>query len=91
MSKVISYLNCGIIEKPKGRSEVRFIVYKFEDIFVKILPFLTKYPLQGVKSADFLDFKKIANLMKDKSHLTLEGSNKVSFFKAGMNKARIFK
>lgn len=88
-SKIISYFNCGIIEKPKGRFEVRFVVYKFKDIFVKILPFLKKYPLQGVKNADLLDFIKIANLMKDKSHLTLEGLNKIRLLKAGMNKGRV--
>jgi hypothetical protein len=49
MSNIISYLNSGVIEKPKGRSEVRFIVYKFNDIMVKILPFFKNYPLQGVK------------------------------------------
>lgn len=40
MSKMIYYLNCGIIEKPKGRFEVRFVVYKFEDIKTKIISFL---------------------------------------------------
>lgn len=89
MSKIISYLNCGMIEKPKERFEVRFIVYKFNDIFVKILSFLNKYPLQGIKNADFLDFKEIVNLMKDKSHLTLEGLSKIRFLKASMNKGRV--
>lgn|GEM_PF-6461101 len=45
MNNIISYLNCGIIEKPKGRFEVRFIVYKFNDILVKLIP-LNKYPLK---------------------------------------------
>jgi len=68
MKNIIPYLNCGIIEIPTRRSEVRFIVYKFEDIFVKILPFFRKYPLQGVKNADYLDFNKIADLVENKSH-----------------------
>lgn len=89
MSNIISYLNCGTIEKPKERLEVRFVVYKFYDIFVKILPFLNKYPLQSFKNSDFLGFVKVANLMKDKSHLTLEGLNKIRLLKVGMNKARV--
>lgn len=34
MSKIVSYLDCGIIEKSKGRFEVRFILYKFNDILL---------------------------------------------------------
>jgi hypothetical protein len=86
---VVSYLKCGNVENPKGRSEVRFVVYKFEDILDKIVPLFNKYPLQGVKNKDFLDFTEIAGLMKNKSHLTLEGLNKICLLKAGMNKARV--
>jgi hypothetical protein len=85
----MSYLNCGNIEKPKGRSEVRFVVYKFNDILVKLLPLFKNYPLQGVKYEDFLDFSKIASLMENKSHLNSEGLKKNSTIKAGINKARV--
>lgn len=73
MSKIMSYLKCGNIEKPKGRSEVRFVVYKFNDILVKLLPLFKNYPLQGVKHKDFLDFSQIASLMENNSHLNSEG------------------
>jgi hypothetical protein len=81
MSKIISYLSCGNVERPKGRSEVRFVVYKFNDIWVKILPLFKKYPLQGVKKADFLDFNEIAKLIENKSHLNPEGLKKNLSFK----------
>lgn len=90
MKSIISYLNCGIIEIPKGRSEVRYIVYKFEDILVKILPFFSKHPLQGVKNADYLDFNEAVNLVEKKSHLTSEGLEKILLLKAGMNKGRVY-
>lgn len=89
MSKIMSYLNCGKIEKPKGRYEVRFVVYKFNDILLKILPLFKNYPLQSVKHEDYLDFSKIASLMEKKSHLNSEGLKKISIIKAGMNKARV--
>jgi hypothetical protein len=73
MSKIMSYLKCGNIEKSKGRFEVRFVVYKFNDILVKLLPLFKNYPLQSVKYEDFLDFSKIASLIKNKSHLNSEG------------------
>jgi len=89
MSKIISYLSCGNVERPKGRSEVRFVVYKFNDIWVKILPLFKKYPLQGVKKADFLDFNEIAKLIENKSHLNPEGLKKICLLKTGMNKGRV--
>lgn len=39
ISNIVSYLNYGIIEKPKGRFEVKFVIYKFDDIFIKLIPF----------------------------------------------------
>ena len=50
--------------------------------------FFDKYPLLGVKSKDFSDFCIMANLIKDKAHLTQEGLNKIRQIKAGMNKGR---
>jgi len=89
MGKIMSYLNCGNIEKPKGRFEVRFVVYKFNDILVKILPLFKNYPLQGIKYKDFMDFSKIASLVDNKYHLNLEGLKKISIIKTGMNKTRV--
>jgi hypothetical protein len=47
-----------------------------------------KYPIIGVKSKDFADFCLIAELMKNKKHLTTEGLNQIRQIKAGMNKGR---
>jgi hypothetical protein len=89
ISNIVSYLKCGNIEKPKGRSEVRFVVYKLNDILAKIIPLFKNYPLQGIKKADFLDFDKATLLLKYKHHLNLDGFKKVCLLKAGMNKGRI--
>jgi hypothetical protein len=50
-----------------------FTVRKLSDILKIIIPFFEKYPLRGTKSLDFADFCKVAELMKDKAHLTKEG------------------
>lgn len=89
IGNIVTYLKCGLVEIPKERSEVRFVVYKFNDITTKIISFFNNYPLQGVKKADFLDFCKIASLMKNKSHLNLDGLREISLLKAGMNKGRV--
>lgn len=89
-NKFIDYLGCGKIEKVSTRpNEVRFVVYKFSDIINKIIPFFQNYPLHGIKSQDFKDFCKIANIMESKDHLTLEGLKKIKSLKSGMNTGRI--
>lgn len=89
-NKFIDYLGCGKIEKVSTRpNEVRFVVYKFSDILNKIIPFFQNYPLHGIKLQDFYDFCKIANIMENKDHLTLEGLNKIKSLKSGMNTGRI--
>lgn len=91
LNKIVDYLECGGIEKVSTRpTTVTFVVYKFINIKDKIIPFFQKYPLQGVKSLDFNDFCKIANIMITKEHLTLEGVKKIKSLKSGMNSSRIF-
>jgi hypothetical protein len=50
--------------------------------------FLDKYPLVGVKVKDFEDFKRVAELMNSKGHLTKEGLEAIRKIKQGMNTSR---
>jgi hypothetical protein len=65
-----------------------FTVSSLSDLVNKIIPFFEKYPLQGSKRLDFIDFCKIANLMKEKRHLTMEGLEDIRKIKFGMNTGR---
>jgi len=87
INSLIPYLNCGILVKTK-RGEVYFTTRKFSDITGIIIPFLKQYPMIGVKSEDYLDFCKVADLMAEKQHLTEEGLNLIRNIKAGMNSNR---
>jgi len=60
----------------------------FADINANIIPFFDKYPLQGEKAKDFMDFKKVALLMQSKAHLTREGLEEILKIKSGMNARR---
>ena len=46
---------------------------KLVDIFEVIIPHFDKYPLVTQKLADYILFKEIVSLMKNKEHLTLDG------------------
>jgi len=44
--------------------------------------------IQGVKQLDFQDFCKVANLMSEKKHLTIEGLESIRLIKSKMNQGR---
>nr|YP_009945114.1 LAGLIDADG endonuclease [Monilinia laxa]QOE17478.1 LAGLIDADG endonuclease [Monilinia laxa]QYB19898.1 LAGLIDADG endonuclease [Monilinia laxa]QYB19983.1 LAGLIDADG endonuclease [Monilinia laxa]QYB20075.1 LAGLIDADG endonuclease [Monilinia laxa]QYB20226.1 LAGLIDADG endonuclease [Monilinia laxa] len=56
--------------------------------WIKVLPLLEKYPVQGVKYKDYCDFVKVVEIVKNKTHLTAEGLSLVQKIKAGMNTGR---
>ena len=60
-------------------------VDKLKDIFEVIIPHFDKYPLITQKLADYILFKEIVNLMKNKEHLTLDGLNQILSLKASLN------
>jgi len=82
------YLGCGLTNKHSGDATV-FIVTRLYDITEKIIPFFDKYPIIGVKSQDYQDFKKVAKLTTNEDHLTTEGLDNIRKIKAGMNKGRV--
>lgn len=60
-------------------------VDKLNDILEVIIPHFDIYPLVTQKLADYMLFKKIVSLMKNKEHLTLDGLKKILSFKASLN------
>jgi hypothetical protein len=89
MKNLVQFFNCGHINCHFISSSIQFRVDKFSDICDKIIPFFTKYPLRGGKALDFANFCIVAELMKNKAHLTEKGLQKIIKIKANMNKARL--
>ena len=90
LKEFIGYFNCGrysICSKMAGD----YIVTKFSDINIKIIPFFNKYPIFVLKSLDFSDFEKVAKLIENKVHLTAEGFEQIRQIKLGMNRGRMNK
>jgi hypothetical protein len=86
IESLISYLGCGIYTQKDNY--VEFVAQKFTDIFENIIPFFEKYPLQGVKVKDFLDFCKAAKIIERKDHLTKDGLEQILTLKQSMNRGR---
>jgi len=58
------------------------------DILNIIIPFFDKYQIKGAKQMDYIDFKKVAEIIKSKDHLTEEGFRKILVIKYNMNLKR---
>lgn len=67
---------------------VSFAVTKISELMEVIIPFFNKYTIQGLKSLDFSDFKKVAMMIDAKKHLTIKGLNRILEIKLNMNKHR---
>ena len=84
----IKFFDCGRIKSNSNQSRVNFVVTKSGDLTNKIIPFFNLYQIQGVKSADFADFCKAAELIKHKAHLTSSGLKEINTLKSQMNTKR---
>ena len=75
--------------KKSGNSTLSYRIESSEQIMRLIIPFFDKYPVLGVKSLDFTDFKKVAGFMQNKEHLTDEGLTEIIKIVEGMNLDRV--
>lgn len=83
---LIQFLGCGNVNI--GTSSIDYRVLKLEDILTKVIPFFFKNPILGIKTKDFQDFKKVAEIMEKGLHLTSEGLNEIKKIKSGTNRGR---
>uniref|UniRef100_UPI00211461E4 hypothetical protein n=1 Tax=Aspergillus sclerotioniger TaxID=319627 RepID=UPI00211461E4 len=88
MESIVNYLDCGRSYSASKCNEVYFITSTFNEISEKIIPLFAKYPLLGCKQKDYLDWVKVAELIKSKDHLTETGLAKIKVIKSNMNSKR---
>ena len=87
MENLANYFACGKCEESKD-GMIYYRVTDFSDNYDKVIPFFSKYELVGVKSQDFKDWCKVADIIKVKAHLGSEGLDKIIKLKADMNRSR---
>lgn len=86
---IVTYFNLDVSKNIYySKNSVSLQVTKFSDIIGVIIPFFQKYPIQGLKSLDFCDFFKIANMLKKNEHVTSKGFNKIILIKKSRNENR---
>ena len=87
LERVKEVFGCGNIYRlnyeryKKWRPHYKYKVSSLKDITTKIIPFFTKYPLQANKKHSFALFCKVAELMLQKQHLTIDGIESIKLLK----------
>lgn len=93
LEKIKTYFeNSGEIKQSRGKSGGNIYQYRLrhiENIRKYIIPLFSHYNLKTLKRLDFEDFKKVAELMDKREHLTQQGIEKIKQIKQGMNRGRI--
>lgn len=83
LHEIRKVIDCGTIYRleyaryAKWRPHVKLKVSNFADISQKVIPFFKRYPLQAKKRLQFERFCYVAELIKGKQHLTLEGIERI--------------
>ena len=91
MKNIVKYLGCGNFRPRHKKSYGEISVQKFSDIVTKIIPLFDEYPIRGDKAQDFASFKRVAIIVQNKEHLTIEGLDEIRKIKTGMNLSRYSK
>ena len=79
---------CSGDKSKKEKKSVSIQISNISEIINKIIPFFDKYPIQGIKSLDYADFKTVVDMIKTKEYLTFEGLDKILKIKSNMNQNR---
>jgi hypothetical protein len=78
------YLGVGRVYK--NRNNITYVVKSIDEIVTVILPLFDKHPVRGSKLLAYNIFKEVALKVKDKKHLTLEGTIQIINLAYFMNK-----
>lgn len=87
-NNIKNVLECGYIYINSNRNSIDLRISNLEDTYYKMIPMFYKHKIEGIKSLDFQDFCKAAELINKKAHLTKEGLEEIRKIKSRMNKNR---
>lgn len=89
--KLINILGYGKIFDYRKDNAITLNISNFKDIYEKVIPIFKKHEIRGLKSKDFKDFSKAAEIINSKKHLTKEGLEEIKIIKSRMNSSRFNK
>ena len=91
LESIQKLVGTGNIISPSSGRNVSTLAFTSKSSILSLINILNKYPLQGVKRLDYLDFCKGYDLYLKKEHLNPSGLKKILSIAKGMNNGRKFK
>ena len=88
MKLLINFFNCGNVTMRSNVNRCDFYIQDILKLSNQVLPHFNNYPLNNIKTLDFLDFKKALEL-----YITKGGKNNINEIKkiiSNMNSKRIY-
>ena len=86
LSQFKKHLQCGSLRQRKDDGVWYYEVNNFEAIRMNVIPFFNRFGfLSAKKKRDFSKFKKIAKLIENNDHLTIEGIKEILKLRKQMN------
>ena len=79
------FSGAGSVYIERKESIVTWKVYRLEEV-LNTITYFEKYPLLGFKLHNYKIWKDIVFIIKDKAHLTTEGSQKIQELLSNLNK-----
>ena len=88
---LIKYFNCGqvYLRSNVNTSRCDFIVQDSKSLLEKVIPHFDTYPLLNLKQQDYLCFKECLTIIKVKTHLTIQGLDRIKKLNFEMNSNRL--
>lgn len=92
LERIRKTLGCGGLYRleykryKKWHPHVKLKVSNFKDISEKLIPFFKNNPLQAKKGKDFVIFCEVAEMMKNKKHLTASGREAIARLRSSLIK-----
>jgi hypothetical protein len=83
------FLGCGYI-KADWKDCSKFIIGNVEDLYEKVIPHFNQYPLKTSKYLNYLAFREVVILVRNKEHILSTGIEKIKSIKENYNKQRSF-
>ena len=90
LNMVKSFFGCGYIAAEDKRGAITFAIRDIDSINNIVVPHFCNYLLRGTKYLDFLAFKKAAEIINSKKHLTEEGIKELIINSNNINSYREF-
>jgi hypothetical protein len=84
----IPFLGCGKVYIRSTNKAADYTVNNLPNATKILTPFFDTNPLHSSKLLDYLDFKRVVELVNSKQHLNPEGLSLIRAIKASMNNGR---